>query len=276
MDSIFNIAHRGARSLAPENTLAAARKALDCGAAMWEIDVALTADGVPYLVHDDTLARTSNVAAIFPERRPWSSHAFTLAEIRQLDFGSWFNERDPFGQIAAGTVSGADQAGYVGEPAPTLEEALRLTRDHGWRVNVEIKDLCGTPGEANIVERVVSLIEKMGLVEAVILSSFNQAYLRRAKVCCPSLPTGLLVKILLPDPLSCLRELKAQAFHPQDGLYAPDHLAEVRAAGFAVNVWTVNDAARMMRLAEVGVSGIITDFPQRLASLGDSPGEGSD
>lgn len=269
MDSILNIAHRGARSLAPENTLAAGRKALDTGADMWEIDVALTADGIPYLVHDDTLERTSNVADIFPERQPWPTYAFTLAEIRQLDFGSWFNAQDPFGQIAAGNVSEADQADFVGEPAPTLEEALHFTRDHGWRINVEIKDLNGTPGAATIVETVVTLIERMGMVEAVLLSSFNQDYLRRAKAACPSLATGLLVETFLLDPLDHLRELQAQAFHPQDGLYPLDDLAEVRAAEFAVNVWTVNDVARIERLIEAGVSGVITDFPQKLEDLGD-------
>ena len=68
---MLNIAHRGARSLAPENTLAAARKALGCGADMWELDVGMTADGVLILIHDNTLTRTSNVLEIFPERTPW-------------------------------------------------------------------------------------------------------------------------------------------------------------------------------------------------------------
>ena len=101
----LNIAHRGNRSLAPENTLAAARKGLAAGADMWELDVAMSADGIPYLIHDDTLERTSNVAEIFPERGPWPTHAFTLAELRQLDFGTWFNATDPFGQIDAGHVT---------------------------------------------------------------------------------------------------------------------------------------------------------------------------
>ena len=98
----LNIAHRGARSLAPENTLAAAQKGLDTGADMWELDVGMTADGALFLIHDDTLERTSNAAQVFPQRAPWRVHEFTFDEIRQLDFGSWFVEQDPFGQIAAG------------------------------------------------------------------------------------------------------------------------------------------------------------------------------
>ena len=267
MDSILNIAHRGARSLAPENTLVAARKALDVGADMWELDVALTADGVPYLVHDDTLERTSNVAEVFPERRPWPCHAFTIAEIRQLDFGSWFNQRDPFGQIAAGQVSEADQQSYIGEPAPTLEEALAFTRDHNWRVNVEIKDASGTPGDADIVAKVVGLIERMTMIERVLISSFNHTYLKQVKARNPRLTTGALIEYSLAEPLPLLYELAADALHPQAGLFPLDVITAWRDAGFGVNIWTVNDPVQMKALVEARVSGIFTDFPQTLHSI---------
>src|SRR5512133_417819 len=158
----LNIAHRGARSLAPENTLAAARKALEIGADMWELDVAVTADGELVVLHDDTLERTSNVQEVFPDRRPWAVYTFTLAELRKLDFGSWYNQKDPFKQIAQGAVTQAMQQSYVGEPIPTLEEALTFTKDNHWRVNVEIKDATGTPGDKDVVEKVVALIDKLG------------------------------------------------------------------------------------------------------------------
>ena len=105
----LNIAHRGARSLAPENTLAAARKALEIGADLWELDVAMTSDGVPFIVHDDTLARTSNVKQLFPERQPFTNHLFSWDDVQKLDFGSWFVATDPFKQIAAGKVTQAEQ-----------------------------------------------------------------------------------------------------------------------------------------------------------------------
>lgn len=78
-------------SPAPENTLAAARKGLEIGADMWELDVQLTADGALILMHDDTLECTSNIEEVYPDRWLWRVLDFTLAEIRQLDFGSWFN-----------------------------------------------------------------------------------------------------------------------------------------------------------------------------------------
>lgn len=264
---VLNIAHRGARSLAPENTLAAARRALDSGAAMWEIDVALSADGIPYLIHDDTLARTSNVAQLFPGRRPWRTHQFTLAELRRLDFGTWFIEQDPFGQIAAGHISTAGLERYRGEPAPTLEEALIFTREHNWQINVELKDLTGTPGAAVVVETVVGLIERLGLVEQTLISSFNHSYLARVKAANPRLATGALVETAVADPAALLRRLDAQAYHPNFESISPQAIAILRAQGFGVNIWTVNDEALMRTLIEAGAGGLFTDFPQRLRSL---------
>ncbi|HFD40915.1 MAG TPA: glycerophosphodiester phosphodiesterase, partial [Anaerolineae bacterium] len=92
---VVNIAHRGARSLAPENTLVAARKALAVGADLWETDVAVTADGELILFHDDSLVRTTDAERRFPDRAPWTFTTFSLAEIRSLDAGSWFVETDP-------------------------------------------------------------------------------------------------------------------------------------------------------------------------------------
>ena len=125
------IAHRGARSLAPENTLAAARKALQAGADMWEMDVAVTSDGELIVVHDDTLERTCNVADLFPDRRPWNVWDFTLAEIQTLDCGSWFAARDPFGQIKAGNVSTEEAARYSPKKIDVivLEETPFVTKD---------------------------------------------------------------------------------------------------------------------------------------------------
>jgi len=100
MSSVLNIAHAGARSLAPENTIAAASKALEVGADMWELDVAVTRDGELILFHDDSLARTTDAVNRFPDRAPWTFTTFSLAEVRSLNAGSWFAETDPFGEIA--------------------------------------------------------------------------------------------------------------------------------------------------------------------------------
>ncbi len=263
----LNIAHRGARSLAPENTLAAARKALEIGADLWELDVAMASDGELFVVHDDTLDRTSNVKAVFPDRAPWSNHLFTLEEVRRLDFGTWFVEKDPFKQIAAGNVSVAEQESFRGEKAPTLREALVFTRDHDWRVNVEIKDLTGTPGDAVVVEKVVALVQELGLVDRVLISSFNHSYIERAKKVEPKIATAALVEEAVPDPAALLRGLNAQAYNPKAGEIRPAAIPALRDQGFDVYIWTVNDEKVMRELISARVSGIFTDFPQRLKPL---------
>jgi glycerophosphoryl diester phosphodiesterase len=264
------VAHRGARSLAPENTLAAAQKALEIGADMWELDVGMTADGELVLRHDNTLERVSNVAQVFPERRKWWGHQFTLAELRQLDFGSWFNDTDPFGQIAAGNVAEADLKRYVGEPIPTLQEALAFVLDNDWRVNIEIKNWMTTPGDPVIVEEVVALIERMDMIDRVLISSFNFSYLERVRAACARIARGVLVLFDVFDPVALLRQLDAQAYHPRETFIQPEVVPQVREQGFEVYVWTVNDEALMRTLAEAGASGIMSDFPQRLRQVLDS------
>jgi len=263
----LNIAHRGARSLAPENTLAAAHKALEAGADIWELDVQMTADGELVVVHDTTLKRTSNVKDIFPHRRPWLVHEFTFDEIRQLDFGSWFVKQDPFGCIAAGEVSTTDLLNYNRQTAPTLEEALSFTKDHDWLVNVEIKDLSGKPGNGYIVRKVVGLVERLDLVDTVLISSFNHDYLAQTRAAHPHIATGALVTRPDPRPASLLRQLGAQAYHPRMSSIRSSHIQRLLQQGYRVNVRTVNNRKVMLRLVKAGVSGIFTDFPQLLSSV---------
>lgn len=262
-----NIAHRGARSLAPENTLAAARKALQAGADMWELDVTITADGELIVLHDSTLDRTTNADSVFPDRSPWKAHTFLLKEIRELDAGSWFVTQDPFGQIASGAVSDADQQSYVGEKVPTLEEALLFTRDNDWQVNIEIKNLGKAPGSEIIVERVVYLIRKLDTAEQVLLSSFNHDYLVRSKQYAPHIRTAALVAMPAIFAARNLTQIGAQAYHPRKGAISSYRIKALQERGFAVNVWTVNEERDLSRYIEYGVNGLITDFPQRLHDM---------
>ena len=263
-DKVLCIAHRGASSLAPENTLAAARKALELGADLWELDVSVTADGKLVVLHDDSLARTTNVRAIFPQRSPWLISTFTLAEIQTLDAGSWFVETDPFGTIAGGAVSPVEQAAYRGEPLPTLAEALRFTREHGWQVNVEIKALIPPLENFPVVERVVALIESLDLVDGVLLSSFEHAYMQQVKRLNPALAVAALIDAGEAWPAEWSQY---DAVHPYAGSVDPTQIQAAHRAGVAVNPWTVNDPAEMQRLSEAGVTGMFTDFPQRLLSI---------
>lgn len=268
----LNIAHRGARSLAPENTLAAAARALHAGAHMWELDVVMTRDGTPLVLHDSTLVRTSNVRDVFPGRRPWSVHDFTLAEIRRLDFGSWFVQQDPFGEIGRGGIPPAETESFRGIGAPTLAEALDFTRRHGWAVNVEIKDLSGTPGHGVVVQAVISLVNSMGMSREVLISSFNHAYLEEARRLDPRAQLGVLTHRRLPDPVTLLRRLGALCYHPKLSALVTGEACRLKDEGFHTLVWVANDPRTFLRLRREQVSGIFTDFPQRLtACLNEAP-----
>lgn len=260
----MNIAHRGARAVCPENTILAAGMGLAYGAHMWELDVSMTKDGKLVVMHDDTLARTTNVAARpeFAGRAPWRVCDFTRAELRTLDAGAWYTQTDPFGQIAAGAVDEDDLASFTGLVIPTLREALEFTRDAGWCVNVEIKDHAHLIGHNTIVEATLDCIREMDMVESVLLSSFQHRYLMEASVLMPEVSLGVLVEEAhAADPVDLVRSLNAHAYHPSLELTKEDDVVRLRDAGFGVNVWTVNDALTMEELASWGVTGLFTDFP---------------
>jgi glycerophosphoryl diester phosphodiesterase len=270
---VLDIAHRGCRSLAPENTLASARAGLATGAPWWELDVAASSDGELVVLHDDSLVRTTDAEERFPGRAPWCVYDFSLAELRSLGAGSWFEAADPFGQIAAGRVSRASLASYRGERMPTLREALGFTKANRWKVNVEIKDATGRACDPWIVERTAAMIVELGLLGSVCISSFNHDYLRRTRKAEPRLPIGALddLEERGKEPpeatVARLRELGAEAWHPGLALLEEPSVRAVREAGLGVKVWTVNEEADMERLIAWGASGLFTDFPDRLAAL---------
>jgi glycerophosphoryl diester phosphodiesterase len=261
---VLNIGHRGASRLAPENTLAGARKALQVGADMWELDLAVTADGVVVLAHDDSLLRTSNGREVFPGRDPWLLKDFTLAELRQLDFGSWFNAATP-ASPDPGNLAAIDD--YAAEPIPTLQEALIFTRDNGWRVDVELKDLKGAPGETHVVEDTVALIKQLGMGESVLLTSFRHDFLERARRLDPDLALGVLVFSPDPDPAALVQRLQAQAYLPPASATPPAAVSRLHAMGTAVYPWTVNAEGAMRDYLRAGVSGILTDVPHLLKPI---------
>jgi glycerophosphoryl diester phosphodiesterase len=263
----LNIAHRGARSLAPENTILAARRAVAVGADMWELDVAMTADGELVVIHDDTLERTSNAAEIYPDRAPWQVHTFTLEELRALDFGAWFAAKDPFGQIAAHSVTAAELERFSAVPIPTLAEALDFTREYRFKVNVEIKDLTGKPGDGQVVEKVVALIDQRNMAGQTMISSFNHEYIVRSRAANTGLPTAALIESPVSDPLALLQRTGAVALNPSLELAAPELVSAAREAGYDVYVWTVNEEADMRAMLAANVSGLFTDFPQRLHAI---------
>jgi glycerophosphoryl diester phosphodiesterase len=261
------VAHRGARSVAPENTLLSAQRAYDFKADQWELDVQETKDGELIVLHDPGLFRTSNVSQIFPLRFFWKVKQFTLDEIKRLDAGLWYLKKDPFGEIKNGTVTADEQKLMANVTFPTLQEALQFTKGKDWSVNIEIKDISNAPGDADIVQKTVELIETMGMQEHVIISSFKIDYLKQVKQLNPELKTAVLVK-KMDDPLKVLQDTGADAINPSfESIKDVSIIKTLRDAGYDVYVWTVNDEETMMTLINAGVSGVITDYPQRMLEV---------
>jgi glycerophosphoryl diester phosphodiesterase len=258
-------AHRGARSIAPENTLAAARLGLAAGARMWEIDVRMSREGQLVLIHDPDLVRISDVQSKFPDRGPWLVDHFTLHELKALDFGSWFRKADPFKQIAAGKISPLELAGYSGEPVVTLEEAILFTVRNDWLLNIEIKDLSGLPGHESIAEKVVNLVRSLDAVGKVLVSSFSHRYLARIAKLDRNIKTGALVNTFQADPAKLMTELGAFTFNPAVRAFRPRQIRQLKQKGFGVLVWVVNNPWPARACFAMGADGIFTDFPQRFS-----------
>lgn len=268
---VLVLAHRGARSVAPENTLAAARAAAELGADGWELDVRRTRDGQLVLVHDETLVRTTNAWEVFPDRSPWRVADFTLEEIRTLDAGSWFVREDPYGTIRGGEVPREAAEAFRGERVPTLREALLLSRELGLLVNIELKGVPFaplSPERRATVEEVAALVRELGMAEAVLVSSFDHEMIRHLTAVAPEVPGALLTTFLPPSAVDYARGFRAAAVNPSVEAYTPEWGERFREAGLRVYVWTVNDPEAMSRLAaDHSVTGIITDWPQRLRAL---------
>lgn len=267
MADIINIAHRGARSLAPENTIIAAKKAFEAGADMWELDTGILADGELIIMHDDTLERTTNVSKIFPEKTKALLHEFTLSEIQQLEAGSHFVKNDPFGQIQAGVITQQELQDFEKEPIPTLEQALSFTKDYGWNVNVEIKSIRATSKDMIIVEKTVKMIQSMNMENNVLISSFNHDYLKKAKQLAPNIKTGWLTLAGMKLHRNTVEKAGCQAYHPSLVGLSEGKIQYFQSKGMDVNVWTVNKKEDMEKLIKWHVNGIITDFPQILREL---------
>ncbi len=135
------LAHRGLTSLAPENTLVAGKLAAKTGADGWEVDIRMSADGKLFLMHDGNFIRTTNIANIFPTRKNDDISTFTLAEIRQLDAGSWFIDDDPYQIFGFGKLNPLDYNKYRGLKIPTLEEVINLTKERDLILDLDLKSV---------------------------------------------------------------------------------------------------------------------------------------
>jgi len=232
------VAHRGASGQAPENTLAAYRLALAQGARAAETDVFLTADGHVVALHDRTLDRTTDGTGAVADH--------TLAQLRSLDAGSWF---DP---------------GFAGEGVPTLGELLDLTRDAAV-LCVEIKAGDG------IVAAIAEQLDARAMRDQVVIFSFDADAVGQAGVVLPDVPSLLLAsrsgspRIYDPGVIDQALLLAADALGFNHQALTQSLVDGAHAAGLAVFTYTVNKQADLMRVRELGVDGVITDWPERVA-----------
>ena len=264
---VFNSAHRGARSLAPENTLAAIKKAFQVGAHLWETDISVTQDGQLVLFHDITLERTTNALTHFPGRDSYAISDFTLEELRQLDAGSWFLSTDPFGQISAGNIPAEELERFKDEKIPTLKEGLAFTVSKEWPVNLEIKTLRGSAVGFPVVNETLKAIKKSGIAHRnVFISSFDHSLLDEIKEKAPE----IAIQALIGNTGGINNNWGSFAYdtyNANQAIITPDGLRTIIAMGKSVNLYVVNDPQRMKAFIDAGVTTLITDFPQLLKPL---------
>jgi glycerophosphoryl diester phosphodiesterase len=227
------IAHRGGGSLAPENTLAAMKKGAALGFKGVEFDVKLAKDATAFLLHDDTLQRTSNGKG--------PGNALTAAELSQLDAGGWFSQE------------------YAGEPVPRFDAVAQYLIAHGTWANVEIKPSKGCDDETGKAVALATRELWRDVALKPVLSSFSLISLRAAKVAVPELPRGYLVDDIPREWAATMRELECAALHCNWKKLTRELASAIKAAGYGLLVWTVNDPLRARELLSWGVDALVTD-----------------
>jgi len=239
------VAHRGYSGLYPENTASAFEAAIRASADMIELDVCMSKDRIPIVIHDQTLERTTDSHGPVSE--------FTLSELKKLDAGSWFSPE------------------FKGESIPTLEEVLSQIKGK-ISVNIEIKPESYEPfAPADAIEKqICRMIEKFGMNDSVLISSFEHSFFPRIKLWYSKNNnlTSLRIAPLQEKDFSEKNVLKlcetteAYSFHPDEKFLNYSLIKILKENSFRTVAYTINDEKRIEQLAEWGVTGIITDDPE--------------
>jgi glycerophosphoryl diester phosphodiesterase len=240
------IAHRGGGTVAPENTLVALRVAASMGFGGVEIDVKLARYGVPVLMHDDTLDRTTDGTGPVADRDG--------AELRSLDAGLWFGNE------------------FVGERVPTFDAASALCKALGLWANIEIKPDRENPDDTGRIVAGLAAHLWKDASPAPLLSSFSEAALAAARREAPDLPRALLVEEIPADWRTRVEGLGCRALHCRHDSLTRPLVEALHEAGLGVLAYTVNDPGHAIALFDMGVDAIVTDElrdvrPDLLASL---------
>ena len=245
------IGHRGASALAPENTLAAFRRAINDGADGIEFDVRLAKDGVAVVIHDATLERTGSI--------PSRVSRLTVAELNAVDVGGWFR-------------SSEGSRSFEGEKVPSLQQVFDLYSDNDGLLYLEMKE---EPGAGNeLVAEVVRMIQLSPLRDRVIVECFELSLIARVKQIDSTIRTAALFEPKLSRPVSFVRPKLASVAqaHGADEIALHHRLASPRVIenalrlGLSVIVWTVDDPEWVTKAQTMGVTALITNDPSRLLS----------
>lgn len=231
--SFVLVGHRGAAGSAPENTMPSFERALSLGADAIELDVHLSRDGIPVVIHDHTVDRTTNGHGMVSE--------MTVAELKALD--------------AAARFDGASFDARI----PTLDEVLSWARGKT-RVVIELKGT-HTPG---LVRSTLDLVQKHGMLSDVMLISFDHFALRETRQINRDVCTGALYVGRPVDPVSVATSCGADAICPHWASISPEDVALAHRAGLAVCVWTVNQPVEIAAALSLGIDGITSDVPDRI------------
>lgn len=241
------IAHRGASAYHPENTMAAFEAAAAMGADMVELDITLSHDGVPVVIHDETLDRTTNGTGMV------SDHS--LNELKQLDAGTWFGEK------------------FAGERIPTLKEVLKFAQNH-IALNIEIKpEAVHEYVQGGIEEKALKLVKKYGMEQHVLFSSFSYRAVENIKQLDVDIAAALLYEKKQSSsrqPVQLVADHQADAFNCSRRQYSKKWARELNRQGIPVFVYTVNKQRQMKKVIERGATGIFSDKPDVLKELVDN------
>ena len=235
------VAHRGAGRLAPENTLAAFRLGASHGYRMFECDVKLSADGVPFLMHDATQQRTTNAVEVIGRGHSAVGGDHAWGVLSRLDAGSWHSRA------------------FAGEPLPTLDHVARFCLSNGYCLNIEIKPTPGLEYETGKVVAEYAARLWQGAAVPPLLTSFRPESLQAAHDTQPELPRGLLLDTLWTGWLETALTLGCVAVVCNHALWDTSSVTQAKSAGFKCLSYTVNDEWAAQRLLDLETDGIITD-----------------